>query len=198
MVKPLEMVVQPGRRVLQDLWANRRTAATFLIMIALWSLTSAFIFWVVERDSWRLAHELDNSVVVLTFGRAVYFTAMNVTTVGFGDIVPRTGLGEVIAVANALAGLIMFGFLVGAVTAALQPGSEEPALSQTHEEPGRRSEGERSDSVDKIADALARLLTEFRPGVVGQDDFELVMEVTRARGTTTIHVIVGSDRRRLG
>lgn len=53
--------------------------------------------------------------------RALYFTVINVTTVGFGDVTPQTWPGQGLAMVNSFVGVAAFGFLVASITAALQP-----------------------------------------------------------------------------
>lgn len=61
------------------------------------------------------------------FLSAVYFSAVTATSVGYGDIVP-TGIGRAIAVAEGMAGLILFGCVVSKFVSRRQ----EELLAETH------------------------------------------------------------------
>ena len=54
----------------------------------------------------------------LPIGQGVYFSMITSTTVGFGDIAPKTGLGQFIAVLIAYVGVILFGLVVAVATRA--------------------------------------------------------------------------------
>jgi voltage-gated potassium channel len=47
---------------------------------------------------------------------SVYFTVITLTTVGYGDVTPRTPGGQVVAMFTILAGVVSFGMLVGSLT----------------------------------------------------------------------------------
>jgi hypothetical protein len=50
-----------------------------------------------------------------SFGRMVYFSSVVITTVGFGDIVPMTGLSRCLVALEAISGLLLFGLFLNAV-----------------------------------------------------------------------------------
>jgi len=120
-----------------------------------WILISAFLIALFEN--WTYLH-------------AAYFTVINVTTVGFGDIVPATHRGKILAGLNSFAGLIAFGVLITVITTALQPGEytgtatpDEGMESKLETDlPRQRTEPQKGEDellVDFI-DSLARLLRE--------------------------------------
>jgi len=53
------------------------------------------------------------------FSRALYFTMITGMTVGYGDIVPTTGLGRFISVVIAMIGIVYVGIIVAIATRAL-------------------------------------------------------------------------------
>jgi len=102
----LEFKIQPTARIAADLRSNRKVILVVAIFIALYIFISAGLYCKVEN---------------IKYFESVYFTVINVTTVGFGEIHPTNRYGEVIAIVNSIVGLVFFGFLVAAITAALQP-----------------------------------------------------------------------------
>jgi hypothetical protein len=116
----LALVIQPCRPILRDAWANRVPVLAALgLLIAYIVLSSALIAYV---EQWSLP-------------RAAYFTVINVTTVGFGDVTAASRGGKLLAGVNAFAGLVLFGVLVALITLAFQPsqytGTAAPAARST-------------------------------------------------------------------
>jgi hypothetical protein len=75
-------------------------------LLLLWVIGSSVVISYLE--AWSLPH-------------AGYFTVINVTTVGFGDVTAVTRWGKLLSGINAVVGLILFGALVAAITLAFQP-----------------------------------------------------------------------------
>jgi hypothetical protein len=78
-------------------------------------------FEVTEDEDQALQHffdglEGDPSKVSGTFPRMLYFSAMSITTVGFGDIVPLTSLSRFLVAFEAVTGVLLFGLFINAVT----------------------------------------------------------------------------------
>jgi hypothetical protein len=107
----ISLVIQPPRSVFKDIVLNRRWIAGIATLIVLYAVISATIFSALEGDNKQIKNWVDS----------FYFTIINLTTVGFGDIFPITLLGNVLAIFNSLIGVAAFGFLVACITAALQP-----------------------------------------------------------------------------
>lgn len=132
-----EMVLADRGRIIRDTIANRQVIFTFLLAIAGFSAASAIIYAYAER---------------ITYLNALYFTVINMTTVGFGDIRPFTPLGKFMAMFNSVLGVVLFGYLVSALNASLQP---EPTRNGT----GSRSPDEariraKAEILQAIADAI--------------------------------------------
>lgn len=60
--------------------------------------------------------------------KSFYFTVINMTTVGFGEVVPSTDAGRALAMVNSIVGLVLFGFLVAVITIALQKDEPTPSI----------------------------------------------------------------------
>ena len=54
----------------------------------------------------------------IAISQGIYFALITAHTVGYGDIVPATGIGQVISVVLALIGTILFGLMVAVATQA--------------------------------------------------------------------------------
>jgi hypothetical protein len=103
--RPVALIVQPVRDVGRDLWENRIPILFVSVVVLVW--TTGFSILYSKAES-------------IGFWNAVYFTIINITTTGFGDIHPLTDGGKIIAIANSLFGIVLFGTLVAIVTLALQ------------------------------------------------------------------------------
>jgi hypothetical protein len=102
----MQMVIASTPDIKADLRKNRKPILFVLGALALYIFASGIVYSFAESVGYL---------------RSIYFTVINVTTVGFGDIYPLTHFGKVIASCNAFVGLITFGVLVATVTMALQP-----------------------------------------------------------------------------
>ncbi|MBI2577735.1 MAG: two pore domain potassium channel family protein [Candidatus Wildermuthbacteria bacterium] len=76
---------------------------TFGIIVTI----AAFIIWQVERS---------NGGNITSFGDAMWWAIMTVTTVGYGDVVPSTGEGRIVASFLAVIGIVLFLLIAAKVT----------------------------------------------------------------------------------
>jgi hypothetical protein len=133
----MELKIQGPRGFFRDTLANKHWITWTWIVIIAYVFASAAIFHHYEyaEQLVKLHAETRTAKLPYPFSSSLYFTLMNVTTVGFGDITPLTDIGRVIAIVNALAGLVAFGMVVGQLSAGFQPPSP---------------------NADQIADAILR------------------------------------------
>jgi len=61
---------------------------------------------------------------------SVYFTVVTLTTVGYGDVTPKTPQGKLLALSVILAGVGLFGLLIGSVTEMLVEGQIRRTLGR--------------------------------------------------------------------
>ncbi len=146
-VMELARIASPGE-VTRNTRRNLPWIMGLLAAILIYSVSSTFLMWHLEKV-WSLPH-------------TAYFTAINVTTVGFGDVVPATHAGKVLAGVNGFAGLLLFGAFVAAVMIAFQANEDAPlivlrALPQNNLPERAENEGTANDTAD-LLDGIARLL----------------------------------------
>lgn len=70
-------------------------------------IIAAFAVWHVEKS---------NGGAVSSFGDAMWWAIMTVTTVGYGDVVPSTDEGKIVASFLAVLGIVLFMLIVAKVT----------------------------------------------------------------------------------
>jgi hypothetical protein len=105
----LHLAIQPARSVIRDTVQNKFWIGGFVLFIAIFILVSSVLFHLLESSQ---------SIDWLS---SFYFTIINLTTVGFGDIVPKSNAGKILAIANSVIGVLSFSFLVAIIATALQP-----------------------------------------------------------------------------
>ena len=157
--------IQAAPSAIRDTVSNRYWICGALIAIALWILLSSTVFYFLQCGAGETCAD---------FGDSMYFTAINVTTVGFGDISPTNGWTKALAVLNALVGLISFGMLVAIFSAALQPsgfsGSGIVSPSKTPAGPAEnRKEKVSNDDANPEQAAALRFLASLGELIEGQD-----------------------------
>ena len=81
------------------------------VSLLLFPLASGSLLYLVERDS---------GGPINSYGNAVYTTWIIMTTVGYGDMIPRTTFGRVMVSFDALVGLLLIGLVVWLITSSLK------------------------------------------------------------------------------
>jgi voltage-gated potassium channel len=79
---------------------------------------------------WLLALIMFGAVIIsatenVSLGKAVYFSFITGLTVGYGDIVPSTPIGQLTSVLLGLVGILFTGVVVAAAVQAVRKGWEE-------------------------------------------------------------------------
>ena len=124
-------------KAVQDLLKSVRDEAKTILSAAfiffvLFTLSSACIYVSESYHSETAFNSIPNSM---------YWTAMTMTTVGYGDITPVTSLGKFIAILVAIMGIVVVAVLTGAITSSFfrrvsfQGSNELDKLSQLNKLP---------------------------------------------------------------
>ncbi|GGH26365.1 cyclic nucleotide-binding protein [Alsobacter metallidurans] len=105
------MRYSPGMRSLMEaVYAERRALAACLVILGSLVISTAAVMHLVEADA-----QPDKFG---TIPDAMWWAVITLATVGYGDVVPITALGKVIASLTALMGLVMLALPVGIVATA--------------------------------------------------------------------------------
>ena len=86
-----------------------------LLWLTVFLIVCAHVIWLTEKGT---SETFDNRWLH-GVGQAVWWTIVTMTTVGYGDFVPRKPLSRVFGVAIMMAGIILFGVVVGVFSSAL-------------------------------------------------------------------------------
>jgi len=82
-------------------WRARNKVVVFLAVVAVAVTISGTLMYHIETITWD---GVDSKSQFTSIPQAMYWATVTMTTVGYGDVVPRTTLGKVIAVALILLG----------------------------------------------------------------------------------------------
>jgi len=93
-------------RALARKWTELQIAATYTVVLVLISSTALYL---LEA---RVQPEHFGSIP-----RALWWSVITVTSVGYGDVVPQTAAGKFVATLTALGGIAVFGIPVGIIAA---------------------------------------------------------------------------------
>ena len=142
-------------RFLDDPGSVRRAAWLVVTASVLVVVLGAVVMWVFDHEEYP------------NYGRALWFVLQTITTVGYGDVTPRSKLGRLVA------GIVMLtaiAFLT-VITAAITSTFVEAARRRAARVPDRNGEAIAAVStrLDRIEEALAALLNDSRPVEPGAD-----------------------------
>ena len=85
-----------------------RTIGFSLLTLILFIFCSSSLYYVIEKKANDSDHDHDNQIE--SYNDALYFTMITLSTIGYGDVVPRTRAGKVLNVLFILSSI--FGLFV--------------------------------------------------------------------------------------
>ena len=170
----LNLVVAPARAVANDLRRNWRWIAAFAGGWLVYLLTSAGIACIWEDWSYL---------------RSCYFTLINMTTVGFGDVTPSTPETMIVAGVNSVVGLLAFGAFVASITMALQPSSYQGSVGLS----GLRDADSRPATETPTDENLAKEFVNGLNGLLRLAGREQQKEGTGPPNSVHLDIIVDGD-----
>jgi voltage-gated potassium channel len=120
-VLKLTAYLQESRVLVDALWAGRRKIGVFLFAVLTLLVIIGSVMYLVEGE--------ENGFVDIP--TSVYWAVVTLTTVGYGDIAPRTTLGRTLAAAVMVLGYSIIAVPTGIVTAELTRAGRGPAGRQS-------------------------------------------------------------------
>jgi len=109
MVRILKLIrYSSGMNSLMDvLWAERRALGACFIILVCCTVISATLMHMLEGE---IQHDKFG-----TIPDAMWWSLVTLTTIGYGDVVPLTGVGKLVAAGTIIGGLIMIALPVGII-----------------------------------------------------------------------------------
>ena len=95
-----------------------RKGQNLFCLLALLALIVAAVMWVVDRK-WTVK----NGTIVVAIFNKIYWSLVTLTTVGYGDIVPRNAIGKCVGVAWMLTGLVLVSCMTSLITSDMMDNS---------------------------------------------------------------------------
>lgn len=122
------------RMLFNALRSQRVPLIVALVLAAIYIVVCATIMFNVEPETYD------------TFLEALYWSVISLTTIGYGDITPATGVGRIVAMLSALAGVAIIAFPSGIIAA----GMVSELGKRNHDEAADRSlQTDRANQADQ-------------------------------------------------
>ena len=100
------------------LWHLRAILAMLLILFLILSFAMYYVGGAVDAAT-RTKSSL---------GQTIYFCAVTALTIGYGDVVPTTTLGRIVAISLGLQGVLITGVVTGSAVYAIQVAAQRAGL----------------------------------------------------------------------
>lgn len=134
-VLKLAQYLGAAQHLLRALYASRQKIAVFLFTVLTLVVIIGALMYVIESE----VHGFTS------IPRSIYWAIVTLTTVGYGDIAPRTSVGQALAAVVMILGYGIIAVPTGIVTVELQQMSSQPILTQVC--PSCAAEGHDFDAV---------------------------------------------------
>lgn len=137
-IRPLLTVVYVWRLPVFRYGSPAKQRIRYMVTLTLFTLMFVYLaswaVWLAERNA--------AGATILSFDDALFWGFTTITTVGYGNLVPITALGRIIAVGLMLGGLVVIGVTSATVVSALTDRIRQAA---SHEPPARPTRRDRSE-----------------------------------------------------
>lgn len=113
--------IQPRHAIAETakvLWHLRGILAIFLLLFLILSVTMYYVGGAVDAST-RTQSSL---------GETFYFCAVTALTIGYGDVIPTTVLGRVVAILLGLLGVMITGVVTGSAVYGIQMAAQRAGL----------------------------------------------------------------------
>ena len=124
----MSVVVVEVLRRLRELLAGRlarRMVESRLLLVAMFFVS----MWLLSATLFYYAEHVAGGVPI-DFWTSLYWSLITMATVGYGDVVPRTGLGRLVASATAVLGIVAYTLTVSVLADAFLERSMRRAMGQ--------------------------------------------------------------------
>ena len=163
-IRFIRVGAQAGRTVGEARRVFTRRNLRWVVPIALLIVVFAAMF------AWRF-EEVHAGTQVNSLGDALWWAVATVTTVGYGDVVPKTPEGRIAGVVLMLVGITVFGWLTAALASVFVENDDAPVDAEIHRK------------LDEMSQRLAALEAHLMGG--GENTGEAAGDTEWARGIVT-------------
>jgi voltage-gated potassium channel len=119
-VLKLAQYLREAQLLMQALSASRRKIAVFLFVVCTLVIIIGALMYVLEGEERGFT----------SIPRSMYWAIVTLTTVGYGDIAPQTGIGQTLAAVVMILGYSIIAVPTGIVTVELSQASAHPVSTQ--------------------------------------------------------------------
>jgi voltage-gated potassium channel len=108
-----------------------------------------------------------------TYGDALWWAIVTLTTVGYGDIVPKTSAGRITGVIIMVTGVGILGVLAGSLASFFHinsPNADDPSPPAEPEIDLRNEVTQLRDQIGRLTDQVSRLVTQQSPSDAPPED----------------------------
>ncbi len=134
-VLKLAQYLSAAQLIIQALYASRQKIAVFIFTVLTLVVIIGALMYVIESE----AHGFTS------IPRSIYWAIVTLTTVGYGDIAPKSSAGQALAALVMILGYGIIAVPTGIVTVELQQLSSQPVSTQVC--PSCTAEGHDADAV---------------------------------------------------
>lgn len=113
----LAFYISKPRSAQESLMEAVKTSVPVLIFLILLSSLSGILFWIVEWEN--ISKIIGKPSIFLGFCEGFWWAFISMTTIGYGDIYPKTAIGRFIAIVWILIGVTLLSLFTATITSIL-------------------------------------------------------------------------------